>query len=216
MLPDATAAAAMDAAVIKPVWFVFLDIVGDPVRANSSGGDIAITGSGQPDLDGTYDGINPDFVSISPVRIKPGGSDTVTARLSGLRGLDDDTRTLLANPANWQGRVVRMWRLIRDEANVQQGGIQHYYTGYMMSLAHVGSADSLILEMTIESYLAAFSAASGRTYLDQESFDEADLSGRAALAIANGNSASTLIAGAGGAGKGMKTGGPGKGLAVFQ
>jgi hypothetical protein len=124
----------------------------------------------------------------------------VTARLSGIRGLDDDDRALLADPANWQGRTVRMWRMIRNAVDEQQGGIQHYYTGYMMALSHIGSASGLTLELTIESYLAAFSQASGRTYLDQESFDEEDLSARAALAIANGNSSSPLTSGAGGAG----------------
>lgn len=201
-LPDATAAAAMDADVIKPVWFVFLDIVDDPVRANSSGIDLTITGTGQPDLDGAFVGIDPRLVSISPVKVTPGGSDTVTARLSGIRGLDDDDRALLADPANWQGRVARLWRMIRDANNVQQGGIQHYYTGYMMALSHIGSASELTMELTIESYLAAFAQARGGTYMDQASFDEQDLSARAALAIANGNTSSSLISGAGGAGGG--------------
>ncbi|MBN9504914.1 MAG: hypothetical protein J0I69_02715 [Altererythrobacter sp.] len=199
-LPDAAAAAAMDAPVLKPVWFVFMDFLTEPLRANSSGVDVTVSGSGQPDLDGEYIGVDPRLVSVSPVKVSPGGSDTVTARLSGIRGLDDDDRTLLADPANWQGRTVRMWRMIRNSANEQQGGIQHYYTGYMMALSHIGSAGGLTLELTIESYLAAFSQASGRTYLDQESFDELDLSARAALAIANGNSSSPLTSGAGGAG----------------
>lgn len=199
-LPDAAAAAALDKDVVKPVWFVFCDFVGDPLRANSSGQNLSVEGSGLPDFDGTYLGVDHRFVSISPVKVTPGGNDTVTARLSGIRGLDDDDRAMLANPGNWQGRVVRMWRMIRNAANVQQGGIQHYYTGYMMGLTHVGNAAGLTIELTIESYLAAFSQASHRTYLDQELFDEGDLSGRAALAIANGNTSSPLIGGAGGTG----------------
>lgn len=198
-LPDAAAAAAMDAPVIKPVWFVFMDFQPEPLRATSKGVDVTVSGSGQPDLDGDYIGVDPRLVSVSSVKVSPGGSDTVTARLSGIRGLDDDDRALLADPANWQGRTVRMWRMIRNAADEQQGGIQHYYTGYMMALSHIGGADRLTLELTIESYLAAFSQASGRTYLDQESFDELDLSARAALAIANGNSSSPLTSGAGGA-----------------
>src|SRR5690606_10146694 len=108
---------------------------------------------------------------------------------------------MLADPANWQERLVRRWRLIRDADNVQQGGIQHFDTGYMMGLTHFGSSEQLTIELTYESYLAAFAQAAGRTYLDQESFDEEDLSARAALAIANGNMSSPLISGAGGAGK---------------
>lgn len=201
-LPDAAAAAAMDGDVVRPIWFVYLDIVGDQVRANSSGVDITIAGSGQPDLDGDYIGVDPKLVAVSTVKSQPGGGDSRWMRLSGIRGLDDDTRARLADPANWQGRLVRRWRLIRDANNVQQGGIQHFDTGYMMGLTHIGSASSLTLELTYESYLAAFGRASGRTYLDQEAFDELDLSARAALAIANGNMSSSVTSGAGGAGGG--------------
>lgn len=197
-LPDAAASAALDTDNIKPVWFVFLDIIGDPVRATSFGANLNISGSGQEDLDGDYIGIDHRFVSISPVKMSPGGSDPVTATLSGIRGLDDEDRQLLADKANWQGRTARIWRMVRDRDNVQQGGIQHYYTGYMMSLLHDAHPKERKLVLTIESYLAAFSGASGRTYLDQESFDENDLSARAALAISNGNSSSSLTSGAGG------------------
>ncbi len=200
-LPDATASAAMGASVLKPVWFLYLDVVSDPVRANSSGEDLTITGSGLVDLNGTYIGVDSRVLSVSPVRMKPGGSETVTVKLSGIRGLDDDDRALLANPANWQSRVARLWRMIRDEANVQQGAIQHYHTGFMMGLAHVGNAVELTLDLSIESYLAAFNAASGRSYADQEAFDEQDLSPRAAFSMANGNTSSTVISGAGGSGE---------------
>lgn len=212
-LPDATASAALDADVIRPLWFAYMDFVGDPVRACTAGHNVTVAGSGKPDLDGEYLGLDPRLINISPVKSSPGGSDTVTATLSGIRGLDDEDRALLAVPANWQGRTVRLWRAIRDANNVQQGGIQHYYTGYMMALTHSGSAEELSIEITIESYLAAFSEASNRTYLSQEDFDAGDLSGRAALAIANGNQTSPLIgvnpggADGGGGGKGKPRGG---------
>jgi hypothetical protein len=192
-LPDSIASAALDERVIRPVWFAFIDFVGDPARANTSGADLTINGSGQPDLDGDYLGLDPRLVDVSPVKSSPGGADTVTARLSGLRGLDDDDRIALANPANWQGRTVRLWRMIRNAANQQQGGIQHYYTGYMVALAHIGSPSELTIEITIESYLAAFSEASNRTLLSQEEFDPGDLSARATIALANGNSSSPLV-----------------------
>lgn len=195
-LPDATAAAALDADHIKPVWFVYLDFVGEPVRANSSGRDITISGSGDDELDGEYLGIDSSLVAMSPIKLAPGGGDTRWIRLSGIRGIDDETRTLLADPANWQDRLVRRWRLIRNTAGLPQGGLQPVDTGYMMSLTHFGSASSATIELTYETYLAALKGASGRTWLDLSVFDEEDLSPRAALAIANGNSSSPLTGGA--------------------
>jgi hypothetical protein len=105
--------------------------------------------------------------------------------------------TTIGNRANWQGRVARLWRVIRDGQNVQQGGFQHYYTGYMTALNIEGSGETQTITVTIETYLAAFSAASNSTYLDQERYDAGDLSARAAIAIANGISGNPLVANTG-------------------
>lgn len=188
-LPDATHSAALDAEVIRPVFFVWLDLLGDPVRANTSGANITPSGTGDVDLDDhEFLGISGRFMSISPVRFKPGGSDSVTAELSGIPGVDGATLALLADRANWQGRDARLWRVVRNAANVQQGGYHAYYTGKMVNLTHGGApSEGLRIAVTIEGYLSAFSEASRRTYLDQARFDPGDESARAAIAIANGN-----------------------------
>lgn len=187
-LPDATHAAALGAEVIKPVWFGWLDIDGDPVRANTSGSDITPTGTGDTDLDGhTFMGITARFVDISSVKIKEGGSEAVTAELSGIQGLDADDLAQLNDPANWRGRDARLWRIVRNSANVQQGGFHAYYTGKMVGLTLSGSGEGQRIRVTIESYLAVFSSASNRSYLNQADYDPGDLSARAAIAIANGN-----------------------------
>jgi hypothetical protein len=186
-LPDGSASAAIDAEVIRPVWFIYLDFLGDPARANSSGTNIQISGSGDAELDGLYIGIDARFIEVGDVKSSSGGGDTVIAKLSGLRGLDDEDRETLGDPARWQGRVARMWRIIRDEFGNQQGAVQHYYTGYMQSLGHMGNADEVALELSIEGYLAAFSAPSNRTYMSQKDYDPDDLSAQAAIETANGN-----------------------------
>lgn len=187
-LPDAAFIAALDNEVIKPVWFASLDFVGDPVFTNTSGVDITPTGTGDTDLDGkTFVGISATFVDVSPVKIGEGGSDSIVAKLSGIQGLDDDTIALIADPMNWRGRDARLWRIIRDATNVQQGGYHPYCTGKMTGLRHSGSGEEQIISVTIESYLGVFSEASNRTYLDQDLFDPDDESARATIAIVNGN-----------------------------
>lgn len=206
-LPDATHAAALDAEVIKPVWFAWLDVVGDPVRANTSGRDITPTGTGDADLDGLpFLGITARLVSVSPVRIREGGSETVTAQLSGIQGLDADDLALLADPTAWRGRDARLWRIVRNASNVQQGGFHPYYTGKMVALTHRGNSEGQTISVTIESYLAVFSSPSNRTYLDQARFDPGDESARASIAIANGN-----YTGARATGGGSPSGGGGGG-----
>ncbi|GGB15167.1 hypothetical protein GCM10011380_00720 [Sphingomonas metalli] len=192
--PDAAASAALDAQIIRPVFFCYLDILGDPLRANTSGHSVSFTSTGNADLDGfTFDGIDPTVVDVGPVRNKDGGSDSVTAKLSGLVSLDADLLNVIGNKANWQGRTARLWRMIRDEYGTQRGALQPYYTGWMTSLTIAGAPESQTINLTIQSYLAAYSQASNRTYLDQETFDPGDLSARASIAIANGVSGSAII-----------------------
>lgn len=187
--PDATAAAALEGEVIRPGFFAYLDILGDPIRVTTVGFNMAMSGTGYPEMDGqTFLGIDGSFTDIGEVRMKEGGSDRVTAKLSGLREIDNDTLNTIGDPANWQGREAMLWRLIRDVNGSAQGALQHYYTGYMVGLQIGGSPQEQTIEIAIESYLAAFSQASNRTYLDQTKYDPGDHSARAAIAIANGNS----------------------------
>lgn len=190
-VPDPTAAAALEADIIKPVFFAWLDIDTDPVRANSSGHDITPASTGDSDLDDElFIGIGHMFVDIGSVKVSDQGTESVTAKLSGLPVIDEDALELLGDSANWQGRIARLWRVIRNAANVQQGGFQPYYTGYMTALEIGGDADGQVISVTIETYLAAFSAAPNRTYLDQKRYDSGDQSAKAAIAIANGVSGS--------------------------
>lgn len=194
--PDASAAAVLDSQAIRPVFFAFLDVVGDPLRANTSGHSIEFSATGDADLDGfVFDGVDPTFVDIGAVRYKDGGSDSVVAKLSGIAQLDTDLLNLIGNEANWLGRTGRLWRIIRDENGDQAGAIQHYHTGWMTSLTIVGGDDgSQTIQVTLESYLAAYTAPSNRTYLDQSVYDPGDQSPKAAIAIANGTSGTTILA----------------------
>jgi len=191
--PDAAASAALDGRVIRPGFFVFLDIVGNPVRINTLGYDLTITGSPFAEMNGqAFMGTNGKFIDIGSVKAKSGGSDSLTCRLSGLRDIDNETLNIIGDQSSWQGRPAFLWRMIRDEAGQQQGAIQHYYTGYMVALSISGDETEQSIELSIEGYLSAFSQASNRTYLDQELFDPGDLSASAAIAIANGSGAVNL------------------------
>jgi hypothetical protein len=191
--PDATASAALDAQHIRPVWFGFLDFADDPVRANTSGADITISGASDSDLNHTFFGITGDVVDVSEIKIGESGTDTVTVKLSGLRGPDIDLMNEIGDISNWQGRTARLWRMIRDTSGSQQGGIQPYYTGYMMAATFEGDTDGQTIAITIESYLAAFSQASNRTYLNQADYDPDDLTAQAIIAIANGVSGKQVV-----------------------
>lgn len=190
---DAAATAALDAQVIKPVFFIYLDFVGGAVRANTSGADLPVSGSPYAEMNGqTFLGVAANLLDVSAVSYAPGGSKSVTVTLSGIPEVDDATLDLLDNPDNWRGRDAMIWRMIRNAANVQQGAIHRYYTGKMTQVLHKGSVDEQAITVTVESYLAALSEPSNRTYLDQERYDPGDFSARASIAVANGNLSGTV------------------------
>lgn len=184
---DATAATFVDnSTVIRPVHFVFLDFLGDPVRANDAAMDLTISGMTQPDLNGLYKGLSGKVAELSPIKVSDGGSAPVTVKLSGLRGIDDDTLALIYDESKWKGRLARVWRIIWDRNNANQGSFQHLYTGYMVDVLLSGSSGEQSIEITIENYLAAFGQPSNRTYLNSKDYDPGDASGIAALTAANG------------------------------
>lgn len=184
--PDAAAAAALQGTIIRPKWFAFLDFENEPVRATTAGRNISFSGTGLADLDGfTFTGIAADFVDISPVYSREGGSEQIIAKLSALIDLDNDMLNEIGDRSHYMGRTARLWRTIHDGEDVQQGGIQHYYTGYMVDLSIKPAPQSQMIELVIESYLAAYTQPSNRDY-NQLRYDPDDHSYEAAIAIANG------------------------------
>lgn len=193
--PDPAASAALDGDVL-PIWLVYLDFADEPLRGCTAGQTLSFSGSGDPDLDGhTFDGINSQMIEVSDVSSSEGGTDTVTVVVSGIASLDSDMLDAINDPSIYQGRVARLWRIIRDTSGARVGGIQPYYTGYMVTGYVSSEPDEQTITIQIEGYISAHSAPSFRTYLDQESFDPGDLSARAAIAIANGVGADPGIGG---------------------
>jgi hypothetical protein len=186
---DAAASAALDEEEVCDVWFGFLDIEDDVIRVTTAGYNITLTGTGDPDLDGMeFLAVDPSVIGISEVVHREGGSETVTATLSGILEFDADTLNAIGNRARWQGRVARLWLGLRNEDGEFAGALVPYYTGYMMTVTMAPSPTSQTIEMGIENYLALLSAPSNRTYLSQGQFDPADQSARATIGAANGAS----------------------------
>lgn len=184
---DATAKAQLELQVVKPAFLVYLDILGDPIRATTAGYTITLGALSDADLSGhTFNGVDPRFVTIGDVKNQESGSETLACELSGLILPDAALLTTIGDRANWQGRTARLWVMIRNEAGVQQGAIAAYYTGYMSSLEIVPSPETQVIRLEIENYKMLLSQPSNRTYLDQSAFDAADTSAAATIGAALG------------------------------
>ncbi len=184
---DPATLSMLGADVLRPPFLAWLDILGDPVRATTWETSLTLSGTGDPDLDGQlFSAVSPEFGSISGVKRATGGSETVTATLSGIVGPNSDLLNVLGDETRWKGRVARLWFLTLNSAGDRVGAVVPYYTGRMVGFSISGSADQQTARITIESYLASLTAASQRTYQDQADFVPGDNSASLTLAVVNG------------------------------
>ena len=199
---DATTQAALEATVVNWRVLIYADFVGDVLRGTSGLYNKTISGSGDAELDGTYDGFDHNLINVSPVKHNETGSDTVAISMSGLIVNNADFLAIIGDKSKWQGRVARLWFYCVDQNENQVGSIIPYYTGYMNEVTISGSANSQTVSLTIENYLASIAGAQNKTYLIQNIFDAGDLSAEASIAAANGMAeAGSYGYGGGGAGE---------------
>lgn len=225
---DATTQAALEAQVVNWRVMIYADFEGDVLRATSGLYTKVISGSGDAELDGTYDSFNHELINVSPVKHNETGSDTVSISLSGLivnldyiqerdgdfifdrdneliRVRSSDFLNIIGDKTRWQGRICRLWFYCVDQNENQVGSIIPYYTGYMNEVGIAGAPDSQMVTLTIENYLVSIAGAQNKTYLIQNIYDPGDLSGEAAISAANGMAAAGSYsyggAGAGGGGR---------------
>ena len=186
--PDQAGVDALGAPVRRPVTFVFLDLAGAPLRVTNAPYPVSFAGTGDPDLDGfTFQPLDARMVSVGSVKAAEGGTDTVTLQLSGLAGVDADQMDEIGDKARFQGRDCRLWRGLLDPATLQlAGAVWSYHTGYMSTPKITGDKTGQVISQEVETYLAFFSQASNRTYLDQQLYDPGDLSASLTIAVANG------------------------------
>lgn len=185
MSVDATTQAALEGQILNWRALIYADFDGDVLRVTTGLYDKTVSGSGDSELDGTYESVDHNAVQISSVKHDEGGSGTVTFAFSGLIVNNLDFLTLIGDRANWQGRVARLWFYCVDDDEDQVGEIIPYYTGYMDALSISGSPESQTVAVTIENYLASIAGASGKTYLMQDRYDSGDLSAAASISAAN-------------------------------
>jgi hypothetical protein len=203
---DATTQAALEATVVNWRVLIYADFVGDVLRGTSGLYDKTISGSGDAELDGTYDSFNHDLINVSTVKHNESGSDTVAISMSGLVVNNADFLAIIGDKAKWQGRIARLWFYCVNDNETQVGSIIPYYTGYMNEVGITGNADSQTVTLTIENYLTSIAGAQNKTYLIQNIFDAGDLSAETSIAAANGMAEAGNYGYGGGGGGGFEDG----------
>lgn len=193
---DATAIAQLAQPHTNSRFFIFLDFEGDPVRVTTWHKSLTLSGTGDPDLDGfTFDAFDPSLISVSEVSHSIDGAEPVTASMSGLPVADADLLNILGDQSKWRFRRAKLWLGVADENLVAQGNIIPYYLGRMHSYEFPESSDTTqTVQIRIESYRAILSGATGRTYMNQSTYDSGDRSSDVATSIGRSSVAATAMA----------------------
>jgi hypothetical protein len=184
---DSTAQSQIASGQFAPAFFIWIDIVGDPIRLTTFGQDVTFASTGDADLDGNlFHSFDHRAINVGDISNTDNGSDTMTVTLSGIASIDSALMSEIATTANWRGRTVRVWTQVYDAAGVtKRGAIVPFYTGYASSVKIMPAPDSQTIALEVENYISLFSAASNRSYLNQGYYDAADTSAAATLAAAN-------------------------------
>ncbi|CAB4137228.1 hypothetical protein UFOVP317_20 [uncultured Caudovirales phage] len=222
---DPTTQAALEAPILHWRMLLYADFQGDVLRATSGIYDKVISGTGDAELDGTYQSLDHNLIEISPVKHNESGSDTVTVSLNGILAATEFVQdrfesfveqrdndfiqirgssllNILGDITRWQGRTARLWFYVVDENENQIGSIIPYYTGYMDDITIAGSPSAQRISLSIENYLVTLSGASNKGYLSQSQYDVGDNSAAATISAANGLVGGVISGGGGGGGGG--------------
>ena len=206
---DATTQTALEQPVVYWRALIYADVDGDVLRATTGLYEKTVSGSGDSELDGTYDPYDERLVEIGAVGQNETGSDSLTISMNGLlvgseylfdrneaiildreetyiRMRGSSFLNTIGDKARWQGRAARLWFYLVDENETQVGSIIPYYTGYMNEIKIGGSAQQQIVSLVIENYITTLSGSQNKNYLSQAEFDANDRSADAAIAAANG------------------------------
>lgn len=184
MAVDSTTQAALEAPLLYWRALIYADFEGDTLRATTGIYNKVISGSGDAELDGTYDAYNHNIIEVSPVSHNETGSDTVSVTMSGIIS-NSDLLNLIGDRTKWQGRSARLWFYCVDQDEAQVGSIIPYYTGYMNDITISGTAEAQRIALTIENYIVSLSGAPNRTMMMQKLYDSGDESAAATLSAAN-------------------------------
>ncbi len=189
-----TTQAALEAEILHWRALIYADFVGDTLRVTNNIINKTISGSGDAELDGTYESYYHNITEVGPVQHNETGSNTVSFTFSGIIS-NSDLLNMIGNRANWQGRAARLWFFVSNESGGQVGDIVPYYTGYMNDITISGSPRDQRITLTIENYVSSLSVAANRTYMMQKLYDPNDLSANATLSAANGMGESSGVTG---------------------
>lgn len=171
-----------------PVWFVYLDIEGDPVRAWTATWNMTFGASetGDPLLDGFEFLATGGLGEIGNIADGLTGGGPVTLRLPAVDPAETAFNEIVANARSWQWRRAVIWRSYID---LETGQLlyppRRVRSGRMDNLKAVDAEDDAYISVDVESHAAHAQVALESRYAEQREIDATDISQKWVHDLAN-------------------------------
>lgn len=162
--------------IIRPVWIVRLDIVGDPVLAWTGRGPFSPVGTGDGALDGnTFVGLG-NLGKISEIKDEEKGSSAVTLTLPGVDLNLEALRQVVLNSNTWQFRQAWIWFGLLNETLGVINNPTRLKTGRIDQMLVNSSGDEGSVSVVLESFQSYAAQPLMSRYVEQKEIDATDKS----------------------------------------
>lgn len=165
--------------VLCPVWFLWMDVEGDPLYAHTGQGSITFAEgeTGDPALDGhTFEGLGV-FAMMGDIQESENGSGPMQLTLMGVDPDEPGFKPLIADRRRWQHRRAVVWF---SYINEDMTGLVDYpereKTGRLDGLEVTHNQDTCTISINIEGFAASSGPPLASKYADQPDIDPSDIS----------------------------------------
>lgn len=161
--------------VVRPAWFVFLDIKDDPLKMWTGPMSITLSATGDSSLDGEWL-LSSGLGDIGEIVEDEGGSGPTRLQMSGVDPALPLFKQIIADGRLWRRRRAVIWMSYMNDAGALAFTPRRKKTGRMDDLRMVQGEDSALITLNIEGFAARSGDASGTRYSEQRDIDPTDKS----------------------------------------
>lgn len=170
-----TFASEAEAVVVRPVWFVYLDIADDPLKMWTGPMGITLSSTGDSTLDGDWLSSS-GLADIGEIVEDENGSGPTRLEMSGVDPALPLFKQVIADGRVWRRRRAVIWLSYMNDAGALAYTPQRQKVGRMDDLRMVQGEDSALITLNIEGFAARSGDALGTRYSEQRDIDPTDKS----------------------------------------
>ncbi len=161
--------------VVRPAWFVFLDIKDDPLRLWTGPMGITLSATGDTPLNGNWSP-GSGLVDIGEIVEDENGSGPTRLEMSAVDPAQPAFKQIIADGRLWRRRRAIIWLSYINEAGALAFTPRRKKTGRLDDLRMSQGVAEAIISINIEGFAARSGEALGTKYSEQRDIDPSDKS----------------------------------------